>query len=365
MSESQDVAAGSSGKRDFAGDTATAVESMADAAVEWVSEETQRLYTEQLAPVGMHGRSQTRQDLRSHIEFLVGALETSTPEYFHEYIRWLSGAMRTRGIPLGTLRESLTLMRDFFHGHLDPPAAEHVASMMAAGLGALSQDPEQQPPYQAPLPPSVPETTTLTPLLLIGERKAVRKLATKLSDRGLEYLHIATRLFQPALYGIGLLWERNEITVAQEHLATAVSESVLAELFLGATLAPPCGRKAVFACVEHNHHALGLRLVSDAFELEGWSVQFLGADTPSDSLIAQVDAGRPDVVGLSVSLVQQLPSLKRVVHALKAEFGERCPSVLVGGLPINQIHDTWRTIGADAWSPHAERVVSVVHERSA
>ncbi len=106
-------------------------------------------------------------------------------------------------------------------------------------------------------------------------------------------------------------------------------------------------------------------MVSDAFELAGWSVQFLGADTPSASLITQVEAGRPDLVGLSVSLVQQLPSLKRVVHALKAEFREHGPSVLVGGIPINQIHDIWRTIGADAWSPHAERVISVVHERSA
>ena len=104
-------------------------------------------------------------------------------------------------------------------------------------------------------------------------------------------------------------------------------------------------------------------MVADAFELAGWSVQFLGADTPSASLITQVEAGRPDLVGLSVSLVQQLPALKRAVRALRVKFGERCPRVLVGGIPINEIDEMWRTIGADAWSPHAECAVSAAHER--
>jgi methanogenic corrinoid protein MtbC1 len=364
MSESKDVLT-AGGSSEPASDAGTAVVRLADTAVEWVSNETQRLYTEQLAPVGMHGRSQTRQDLHSHIDFLVGALETSTPEYFRDYVRWLSGAMRTRGIPLGTLRKSLSLMLEFFNARLDPPVGGRVVGVLSAGLSALSETTEREPLIQAPLPPSVPESATVTPLLLNGDRKAVQVLANKLSNEGLEHLHIATRLFQPALYQIGLLWERNEITVAQEHLATAISESVLAELFFRAALPQPCGKKALFACVENNHHALGLRMVSDAFELAGWSAQFLGADTPSASLITQVEAGRPDVVGLSVSLVQQLPTLKRVVRALRAKFGERCPSVLVGGIPINTIHDMWRTIGADAWSPHAECAVSVVHDRSA
>ena len=102
MSESNGVFTAGS-RSEPANDAGAAVEGLADTAVEWVSNETLRRYTEQLAPVGMHGRSQTRQDLRAHIDFLVGAVETYTPEYFQDYVRWLSGAMRTRGIPRGEL----------------------------------------------------------------------------------------------------------------------------------------------------------------------------------------------------------------------------------------------------------------------
>jgi methanogenic corrinoid protein MtbC1 len=154
------------------------------------------------------------------------------------------------------------------------------------------------------------------------------------------------------------LWQRNQITVAQEHLATAIIQTLLTQFYLtAAVFAKPSGRTALFAGVEGNQHVLGLRMVSDAFELAGWTVQFLGANTPTDALVAHLDSVKPEVVGLSASMVQQLPTLQRAVEVMKAELGSQCPILLVGGLSTNQMNEVWRWIGADAWSPDAKKAV--------
>jgi methanogenic corrinoid protein MtbC1 len=195
--------------------------------------------------------------------------------------------------------------------------------------------------------------------LIEGDAATARAIIEDIAGNGPGYTQIATHLLQPALYAIGGQWERNEITIAQEHLAAAIAQTLLVELFLEGPFEPSRGSKVLLAGVEHNQHVIGLRMVADAFELSGWSVQYLGANTPTEALLAQIDKTSPDRVGLSVSLVQQLPTLRHCIAALRSEFRERCPVILVGGIPTNQFDDIWRRLGADAWSPDAESAVEL------
>lgn len=189
--------------------------------------------------------------------------------------------------------------------------------------------------------------------LVAGERDPAVRAALALQSAGTPYPQIAAGWLQPALYEVGRRWQRREITVAQEHLATALCQDLLLRVLAQSPFAEPCGRRAVFAAVEGNRHALGVRIVADTFEMAGWEVHFLGADTPTRDLVAHVGAERPDLVGLSASLPTQLPVLRGAIAALGAELGARRPSVLVGGLATNQVEGIWRRLGADDWRPHA------------
>jgi MerR family transcriptional regulator, light-induced transcriptional regulator len=195
--------------------------------------------------------------------------------------------------------------------------------------------------------------------LIEGDAATARAIIEDIASEGPGYIQIATHLLQPALYAVGGKWERNEISVAQEHLAAALAQTLLVELYLEGPFQHPHGGTILLAGVEHNRHVIGLRIVADAFELSGWSVQYLGADTPTGALLTQVDRTSPDRVGLSVSLVQQLPTLRHTIAALHSEFGAQCPVILVGGIPTNQFEDIWRHLGADAWSPDAESAVAL------
>lgn len=220
-----------------------ALEALADEAEEWVTQEMYRRYHEQLAPLGIKGRLYIRQDLHYHVDFLTGAIATSTSAYFQGYVRWSAVILKTRGFPTQTLDESLSLLLRFFSTRLELGLFSVVAEMLNAGLNVLAQGAEPiHPLYHAYLPDPEPETKTLADSLVRGEARVARSIATRLRDRSRGYLYIATHLFQPALYEVGLRWQQNQISVAQEHLATAISLKLLTEMSLEAEVAPPSGR---------------------------------------------------------------------------------------------------------------------------
>ncbi len=172
---------------------------------------------------------------------------------------------------------------------------------------------------------------------------------------GASLANVNVHIIQASMYEVGHLWAANRISVAREHLATAISQYVMSNAFSLAEFAPPMARTAIFANVEGNHHALGLRMISDAFETAGWTSHFLGADVPERSLVEQVDTLRPDLLGLSVALPQQLVTARRIIGGLRAEMGQSCPVILLGGRAINALDDVWRDLGADLWVADAEQ----------
>lgn len=308
---------------------------------------------------GTKGRLHTHQDTKYHLEFLIGALATEAPIFFTDYVRWLATVLESRGVPAQSLDKSLELLHRFFGGSLDPPVSHPILEILEQGRRALAEQRKPTEPfYCACRPLDLPQVPALTKCLIDGDVPSAKALAQMSWQASGDFTEVATRLFQPALYDVGTLWQQNRITVAQEHLATAIAQTLLTQIYLTATLfVKPSGKVAVFAGVEGNQHVLGLRMVSDAFELAGWTVQFLGANTPVDALIAHLDDIKPDVAGLSASMVQQLPTMQRVVEVLKADMGSQCPYIVVGGLPTNQMSEVWHWIGADAWYSDAKKAV--------
>ncbi len=87
-------------------------------------------------------------------------------------------------------------------------------------------------------------------------------------------------LFQRSLYAVGELWELNKISVAREHLATAITESLLNLVYPRLFENTPTGKKVVVSCAANELHQIGGKIVADFFELNGWESHFLGANTP-------------------------------------------------------------------------------------
>lgn len=116
---------------------------------------------------------------------------------------------------------------------------------------------------------------------------------------------------------IGQMWEENRISILDEHVATAISEAALAELYRIAPRRPPNGIRVVVACVEGEIHELGARACADLLEVNGFDVLFAGAAVPSRDLVALCRRTSPQLVCLSVTMSFNVSNLRALVGELR------------------------------------------------
>lgn len=165
--------------------------------------------------------------------------------------------------------------------------------------------------------------------LLAGRRSECGKIVQDLIDAHIELRNLYSHLFQRSMYRVGELWENNQITVANEHLATSITESLLNLVYPSVFGTERIGKKAVISCGANEFHQIGGKMVADIMELHGWDVHFLGANTPTDDMAQFIQDAKPDLVGLSLSILSNLDHLKRSIEIVKTEF----PNIdlLIGG----------------------------------
>ena len=181
-------------------------------------------------------------------------------------------------------------------------------------------------------------------------------------DIGALYLHV----LQPALREVGRLWQVNEMSVAEEHLATAITQMVMARMVIDATdVVVPVTRSLVAACADSERHEVGLRMVCDLLEREGWSVAYLGTTVPREGLAQLVRDRRPDAVMLSASITPHLPQLRGMIESVRDAAGDTTPFIMVGGRPFLDDPDLAQRLGADATAHDALLAVACLRTRFA
>jgi len=168
-------------------------------------------------------------------------------------------------------------------------------------------------------------------LLLEGKRLDCTHIVQNLLDQGVPIKTLYTDLFQKSLYHVGELWEFNRISVAKEHLATAITEGLM-------NLTYPLlfdsdwyekGRKIIISCAANEYHQIGGKMVADICELNGWDSHFLGANTPVDHMLEYIQEVKPDLIGLSLSVYFNMASLKKELEAIRSNFTHL--DIFIGG----------------------------------
>lgn len=166
--------------------------------------------------------------------------------------------------------------------------------------------------------------------IVAADRRTARALALTMLTETVDAATLYATSIQEALYEVGRRWQAGELTVAQEHAATTTVQFVLSSLYMELGRSSVERGSAVVAGLPGERHQLGAHMVADVLELDGWHVQFLGADVPTDALLETIDEHRANLVGLSVTMAAHLPELASAIESVRGRFGDRL-SVIVGG----------------------------------
>jgi methanogenic corrinoid protein MtbC1 len=174
--------------------------------------------------------------------------------------------------------------------------------------------------------------------------------------------HFYLDIIWPAMYRIGLLWETNQITVAEEHLATAIVGRVMAALYPRFAQFKVTRGTAIVSAGPNEFHEVGARMVADFMEMDGWDVTYLGANTPVAEILSILKRQKPFMLALSVATVFNLDTAQQVIRVIKDDHETKDIKIMVGGLAFNGMPELWRNLGADGYAANADCALPVLND---
>jgi MerR family transcriptional regulator, light-induced transcriptional regulator len=162
--------------------------------------------------------------------------------------------------------------------------------------------------------------------LLAGEELDARAVADRLIEGHVATIDICEKLVAPCLAEIGDRWHRGEVSVAEEHRATAICTRILAR-----AANHPRGRPrgtAVVLAAPGDDHSLPSAMAALVLRDDRWRVHHLGSNVPTDDLVALAHNVKADLVVLSKTYADPGPVQELAVLLRGEGF-----NVMVGGGP--------------------------------
>jgi methanogenic corrinoid protein MtbC1 len=194
------------------------------------------------------------------------------------------------------------------------------------------------------------------------------KVVQEALHSGLSPETIYDEVFTPSMRQVGVLWQSGQLSVAQEHLATGITE-YCRNLVMSSKSGIPTKRigRVLLTSVSGNYHTLGINLLGDVFRWQGWEVFPLFSEMPEIEITESVFRHQIDLVCLSVSLPGQVIRAIKAVKTLRQSGWKGL--IEVGGAAFLSNPEAFKQTGADFLGGDAQETVEqatrLLLERSA
>jgi len=169
------------------------------------------------------------------------------------------------------------------------------------------------------VPPPAPSTPLIKSLVDAVTRfdssaidREIGRLAALYAPREFVY-----SLVLPLMSEVGRRWNEGSLSVAQEHVVSAVLVGAMSSLVRLQT-APAGARRLLFACPAGERHEFGLLAAAILAGSRGFGAVYLGADVPSADIAAAASLANVDVAVVAVTGGQRavrarVPEIRRLL----------------------------------------------------
>lgn len=337
-------------------------------AAQWLSENQARLaaaitdrqyaaHPELAERWGPTGRRKCETDARYHLEYLQAAVAQRATPLFTGYVAWAKVLLGGYGVGADDLRRNLEFVVAALEADAPPDALAKLLAPIDRALEALDEMPERAETAIVPGAPHAGLAKRYVDKMLRGERRQALALIADAAEAGVPVQELYLHVFQPAQHEIGRLWQHNEITVATEHYCTGITQLAISQLYPRIFSTDRKGRRLVATCIEGDLHELGVRMVADFFEMDGWDTFFLGSNVPLRDVPKIAAERSADVVAISATITKHVQHVADLVQSLRRDPATANTKVLAGGYPFNLQPTLWKEIGADGHALDAEQAV--------
>ncbi len=334
------------------------IDSTAKAIANWTVEQHAQIAPHLLDRYGPNWRADWVGHALSQVHLLAQAVAVRSSALFAHSIRWHFESFKARGVDPTDFLQNLNCFKGVLAAELPPPVARGTVEFVADAIRSV----------ESPMGDFEAETAAASGMrtrileyleaILEGNRAAAESIIVAAHQFGAPVAAIYEQILAPAQHRLGWMWHRGEISVADEHFGSATTQSVMSQLRPHFQRLPGKGRNVVATSTPGDLHEIGLQMVADLFEIDGWHVTFLGANTPIADVVELLERRRFDLLALSVSTALTLRDAGELIETIRATSATAATKVLVGGPPFRVVHEIWRELGADGCALSAMEAVA-------
>ncbi len=226
--------------------------------------------------------------------------------------------------------------RQVYYSLATPEIAHQLNSMLSASKGKESNDLSLEMAVKL-----------YSKAAVRGEETDCATIIDQLMRQGLALTQIYQHVLAASMDLIGRWYQAEAVDEAQEHLASAITERMMARTMQFSSPLSANANVAVLGCLPENYHSIGLRMLSDFLRLSGWKTIYLGANVPIAAFVSSVREHSPQLVMVSCARMEGLPACEALMKDLRPIRDSIKCKIGIGGGAVNQSPRTFEMLGPD------------------
>ncbi|MDH5698093.1 MAG: cobalamin-dependent protein [Nitrosopumilus sp.] len=135
------------------------------------------------------------------------------------------------------------------------------------------------------------------------------------------------KILKPVMYDIGEHWSTNKISIATEHVASNIAQT-LVKIIMD-RVSGSANKKKILICIPlGEEHHLGCDVLETYLSIKGFKIYNMGTSLPTESIMSFIEYNRPDIIFVSITLQDNISAGQRLVRKIKEEYNI---PILIGG----------------------------------
>ncbi|MGM0445598.1 MAG: cobalamin B12-binding domain-containing protein [Bacillota bacterium] len=304
----------------------------------------------------------SKRDLDFIIDYLSETVYFDNPGIFNEFSIWLNSLLKNLGLEENVTKITYQCIKERLNNYYKNNEYEYLVNIIEDSLEFALNTDVYENTYISNNNPHKDYANKYLELLLDSNKVEASKLIIEKALPNMEVNEIYLDIFQPVQKEVGRLWHINKVSVAQEHYISSVTQLIMSQLY--SHFLTVGGKKGaiVTTAVGNELHEIGIRMVADLLEIDGYDTIHLGANTPQSAVIDALKLNKAKLLGISVTLPIHLKKLDKLVEAIRKDKELKNLKIVVGGYAFNHNTDIWKKFKVDAYSCNAKDAVLKVNE---
>jgi len=186
---------------------------------------------------------------------------------------------------------------------------------------------------------------------------ADRALAAEIVERALAAevgpRRVIIDILDPAIVRLGLLWEQQTLSLAQNFVASKIAEDTLIRCLPDNSAGQHPKGPVVIGNIEDDFHSLGRRTVGLFLGAAGWDVHDLGNDVPAEQFLETALQINSCLIGASAMMQTTALNIRKLRELIDKHGLTNRIKLAVGGAVFNWRPELVAEVGGDGTARNA------------